>query len=74
MAGRGRRDEVVDVKVPVVTGAGRRLELDTEGMDRLVLAEACDDMDPRLWGLFPELGSVLADVSDHRKAQAAANR
>lgn len=40
------------MKIPVVTGTGRRLELDSVNMDRLIVAEACDEIDPRLWGLF----------------------
>lgn len=54
MAGRGRPDEVVAVKIPVVTGDGRRLELDSDGMPRLIVAEACDEIDPRLWELFAD--------------------
>lgn len=40
------------MKIPVVAGDGRYLELDSDGMPRLIVAEACDEIDPRLWELF----------------------
>ena len=41
------------MNVPVVTGDGRCVALDTEDYPRLVLLpEACGDIDPRLWELM----------------------
>lgn len=43
------------MNVPVVTGDGRWVELDTDDHPRLVvLPEACEGIDPRLWDLFTE--------------------
>ena len=43
------------MKVPIVTGTGRRLELDSDDYGRLVLLpEVCDGLDLRLWDLFAE--------------------
>lgn len=43
------------MNIPVVTGTGERLELDTDDYPRLVLLpEACDEIDPRLWDLFAQ--------------------
>lgn len=43
------------MKIPVVTGTGQRLDLDTDDYARLVLLpEACDEIDPRLWELFAQ--------------------
>lgn len=45
-------------KIPVVTGAGQRLELDSDGMPRLIVAEACDEIDPQLWMMFVDSASA----------------
>jgi len=50
--------------VPVVTGTGRRLELDSDGMPRLIVAEACDEIDPRLWDLFAQGLGVSTQARD----------
>ncbi len=43
------------MKIPVVTGTGERLVLDSEDYGRLVvLPEACSDIDPHLWEMFAE--------------------
>jgi len=43
------------MNVPVVTGDGRCVALDTEDYPRLVLLpEACGDIDPRLWELMTD--------------------
>lgn len=42
------------MKVPVVTGTGVRLEIDSEQMVDGVLEEACAGIDPALWDLFVE--------------------
>ncbi len=44
---------MVAVKIPVVTGDGRRFDLDSEDYVRLVLlSEACAEIDPQLWEMF----------------------
>ena len=43
------------VKIPVVTGDGRRIELDSDDYGRLVvLPEVCSEIDPRLWEMFAQ--------------------
>lgn len=42
------------MKIPVVTGTGERLDLDSDDYPRMVLAEVCADTDPRMWELFAE--------------------
>ena len=57
------------MKIPVVTGTGERFDLDSDAYPRLVLLpEACEGIDPRLWELFtddPEL-AVRRQVSTVR--------
>ena len=43
------------MKIPVVTGTGERFDLDSDAYPRLVLLpEACEGIDPRLWELFAD--------------------
>ena len=43
------------MKIPVVTGDGRLINLDSEDYGRLVvMPEACADIPPELWEMFAE--------------------
>ena len=43
------------MKVPVTTGDGRLVELDTDDYPNLVLLpEACEGIDPQLWEMFAD--------------------
>lgn len=54
------------MKIPIVTGTGERFELDSDDYPRIVLAEVCDETDPRLWELFVEEPVSSADSSSRR--------
>lgn len=43
------------MNIPVITGTGRWVDLDSDDYPRLVLLpEMFDEVDPRLWDLFVE--------------------
>ena len=43
------------VKVPVITGTGQLVDLDTDDyIDLVLLPEACSAISPELWDLFAE--------------------
>lgn len=56
--------------VPVISGTGEWIPLDTDDMPRLttaeVLTKACEDIDSRLWDLFAEATSVVCHPGDRR--------
>lgn len=47
--------------IPIVTGDGRRINLDSDDYPRAVLAEACEGILPELWGLFAAAGDDPAE-------------
>lgn len=48
------------MKVPVTTGTGQRIELDTDDYVRLVtLPDACSGISPELWNMFVDDGQTL---------------
>lgn len=42
------------MQVPVITGDGTWVNLDSDDMARLIVAEACDAIDPHLWEWLTE--------------------
>lgn len=56
--------------IPVITGTGRRLEMDSDDWPRRHLAEACESIDPRLWDLFADYRTVPPSTPARRLASS----
>lgn len=64
------------MKIPVITGQGRHIDLDSDDYLRLItLPDACSGIAPGLWELFTELGSDrVPDCTDRAHDQAQQDR
>lgn len=63
------------MRIPIVTGTGQRLELDSEDYGRLVLLPVvCGEIDPHLWDLFAEPQDRSAGEPTTRAKTTSASR
>lgn len=42
------------MRVPIITGDGTWVDLDSDDMVQLIVDEVCEEIDPHLWEMFVE--------------------